>query len=158
MEIRDHIGRIIPFDFNRDYPDLIEIEIQRFDQPMTRMLLSFLRKRYGDEFWYALDATGNQQIDAYLIAGPEQQEDMEVIHIYSIAVRKELEGKGWAYKLMQHLIAKARNAGKAAIILEVRDNNPHAYQFYQKLGFEVTGTEKNYYEQGVDAIKMSYFL
>jgi len=152
-------GEIVPFVFERDYLEFIQLEISRFDQPMTRTLLEFLKKRYGHEFWYSVDIRGNQRIDGYVIAGPEMDErQLPVVHVYSIAIRKEFEGQGWAKKLMLHLIANAKASGKDAIVLEVRDNNDRALGFYLSLGFEITGREDNYYDEDIDAITMRYEL
>lgn len=150
---------IVPFNFQRDYAEFILIEIDRFEQPMNRILLSFLKKRYGDQFWYTLDITGNDKLDAYLIAGAEDHDDFgSVIHIYSIAVRKKFEGSGWGKKLMLNLFQEASEENKEAIILEVRDNNLRAIEFYQRLEFEIIGQRTDYYKPGVDAITMKLSL
>ena len=153
--LEKHKQEIVSFVFERDYVDFILLEMDRFDQPMTKTLLSFLQRRYGDDYWFCVDISGDQRIDAHVIAGPEKDKDnLNVVHIYSIAVRRQFEGQGWAKKLMLEVINKAKKKQVDAIVLEVRDNNDRALQFYLHLGFIVTGEIKEYYTEEIDAITM----
>ncbi len=76
----------------------------------------------------------------------------EIIHL---VCDRQMQGKGHAYQLMNHLIK--HNQTKHHIHtwhLEVRANNDKAIQLYQHLGFIEIGRRKAYYQQKEDAILM----
>lgn len=149
-------GIISQFDMERDHHDFFMIELDRFDQPMTRMLTEFLKKRYGDEYWFVVDIDGDDRVDAYVLGGLEIKNGVQYFHVYSLAVRREYEGKGWATRLMDHMINQilGQQLSVLEVKLEVRDNNDRAIEFYEKYGFVRYGIEKDYYQSGVHAILM----
>ena len=58
-------------------------------------------------------------------------------------------------ELRHYLVAEASRRRAIEVLLEVRMDNAAARQLYAKLGFEVIGTRRGYYEQGrVDAVVM----
>lgn len=153
-------GVISHFDMERDHHDFFMIELDRFDQPMTRMLTEFLKKRYGSDYWFVVDIDGDKRVDAYVLSGVELKGGIAYLHVYSLAVRREYEGKGWAKQLMDHMIEVLLRQQPSAseVRLEVRDNNIRAIEFYKKYGFTQSGIEKNYYQSGVHAILMQLNL
>lgn len=153
-------GQISNFEIDRDHHDFFMIEVDRFDQPMTKMLTEFLKKRYGSNFWYVVDINGNGHLDAYVISGVEEKDGYRYLHIYSIAVRSDFEGRGWAKRLMIHLIEELRLIEPSVefIRLEVRETNLRAIDFYAHIGFTHYGREKDYYDQGEDALLMQMNL
>ena len=146
--VPQEITRFIPF---RDITDVVLIEISRFDEPMSKMLINFLAKRYGLEYFFVIDISGNGKVDAYILSGVEKT---KTLHIYTIAVRKEFEGMGWGKKLLWYLIKQAKSEKLQDIVLEVKENNTRAQILYKRLGFALTGEEMNYYNDGRAAIKM----
>lgn len=57
---------------------------------------------------------------------------------------------------MKRLIKHAESQKIVSIFLEVRASNQEARLFYEKFGFQVIGTRKNYYQHPQeDAIMMS---
>jgi ribosomal-protein-alanine N-acetyltransferase len=147
--------KIVPFDYKRDYIHFIRIEIQRFDQPMTRTLTDFLLKKHGNNFWWVIDHNGDEIIDAYIIAGIDRGNNL---HIFSIAVREAYEGKGLAGRLLDHLIIQAKGLKLDCVCLEVRENNTRAIKLYESRGFVKKGITKNYYDEGLHAIQMEKTL
>lgn len=143
-------GRIQLFDYKRDFSSFILIEINRFLVPMNSILTRFLIRKYGKSFWSVVDISGNGEIDAYLLAGEKKSH----LHVFTFAVRKEFEGRGWGKTLLAHTIDKAKDCGIATIMLEVREDNMRAIGLYKKFGFERAGIEENYYDDGTDAIIM----
>ncbi|MHA2404420.1 MAG: GNAT family N-acetyltransferase, partial [Candidatus Kariarchaeaceae archaeon] len=93
--------------------------------------------------------------DAYILSGKEQKKSL---HIYSIALRPDVEGEGWGKKILKYLIEIAMTDGFARIILEVREDNDRAQTLYQDLGWTIVGKEGNYYNDGATAIKMELLL
>ncbi|MHA2250002.1 MAG: GNAT family N-acetyltransferase [Candidatus Kariarchaeaceae archaeon] len=142
------ITRFIPL---RDMAEVVLIEISRFDDPMSKMLINFLAKRYGLEYFFVIDISGNGKLDGYILSGVEKT---KTLHIYTIAVKKEFEGMGWGKKLLWYLINQAKSDELQQIVLEVKENNTRAQMLYKRLGFAVTGEELNYYNDGRTAIKM----
>ena len=66
-------------------------------------------------------------------------------HIISIGVRREYRRIGIGKLLLLSLIEMAINNSNSIVTLEVRRSNLVAITLYQKLGFEIVGTRKNYY-------------
>ena len=58
-----------------------------------------------------------------------------------IAVSKEYRRKGIGEKLIKYIFSLIQ----MPIMLEVRENNKGAIEFYRKNGFEQIATRKNYY-------------
>ena len=69
----------------------------------------------------------------------------EDVQVNNIAVHPDFRGKGIGEALMRHVIDKVRKNGATFMTLEVRPSNAAAVTLYQKLGFEILGTRKNYY-------------
>lgn len=78
--------------------------------------------------------------------------------LYDIAIKKEFQGKGFASLLMNHFISIAKAYGCETIFLEVNNINKVAISLYNKFGFEVYNTRKNYYGENEDAILMKKSL
>lgn len=75
--------------------------------------------------------------------------------IYSLAVAAEFSGQGLGGALVEAACEAARRAGRRAISLEVRADNPRAIALYGRHGFAETGTVADYYEDGEGAIRMT---
>ncbi len=148
-------SEVSSYNHKRDFREILMIEISRFNEPMNRMFLDFLINRYSDRYFFTIDISGNSKLDAYILAGCDNP---QTLHIYSIAIRKEFEGKGWAKKLLFHVIREARNDCIKNIYLEVREDNDRAVNLYQKLGWVKFGQEEAYYIDGTSAIKMKLDL
>jgi ribosomal-protein-alanine N-acetyltransferase len=77
-------------------------------------------------------------------------------HIGTIAVAESFQNMGVAQKLIAEAFRKARRSGTVIGYLEVRAGNIAARHLYEKLGFEVDGVRKGYYQDNhEDAILMS---
>lgn len=61
-----------------------------------------------------------------------------------IAVVPQLRGRGLGRRLLEQVLADARERGAERVFLEMRTNNPAA-DLYRKLGFEPIGRRKDYY-------------
>ena len=75
-----------------------------------------------------------------------------LIDIYSIAIKKEYQNRGYGYKLLSGVI---KNFHKYKIILEVSEGNV-AKKLYFKCGFKIDSVRKRYYGNK-DAILMSFY-
>ncbi len=74
--------------------------------------------------------------------------------IYSFAVHPSHQGRGLAKKLLEAAEQEVLNSHYQQLLLEVRQDNHRAIQFYRKHSYEVFGTYKAYYEDGMTAIRM----
>lgn len=68
-------------------------------------------------------------------------DSFDVWEIMKIAVSKECRRKGIGEKMIKYIISLTQ----VPIMLEVRENNKMAIEFYRKNGFEQIATRKNYY-------------
>jgi ribosomal-protein-alanine N-acetyltransferase len=79
--------------------------------------------------------------------------------IVDIATEPEQRGRGIARMLMEHATTVAREKGAEAMALQVRASNSAALNFFEKLGFEHTGTRRGFYEGKEDLELMEkYFI
>ena len=79
----------------------------------------------------------------------------DVADVMTIAVAPQTQGRGLGAELLGVLVRRAREAGAAYLMLEVRDDNEAAKRLYARTGFEVVTVRRRYYQPGdVDALVM----
>lgn len=77
----------------------------------------------------------------------------EVADVMTIAIAKDAQGGGLGAAMLEILESRAREAGAAYLMLEVRDDNESAKTLYDRAGFEVLTVRRRYYQPGdVDAL------
>jgi ribosomal-protein-alanine N-acetyltransferase len=76
-------------------------------------------------------------------------------HVVSLAVLPEYRGKGLGKGLISNAFKGMLGYGAKESYLEVRVSNLAAVSLYEKLGFKVVKTRKNYYKDGEDAYLMA---
>lgn len=140
---------------SRDRTGILILEVHRFTDPMTKTLLNYLVSKYGIEFFYVIDFSGNNQLDGYILAGIENPNNL---YIFSIAVHENYENKGWGSILLEHIISKARLRGMVSISLHVDKTNDSAKNLYKKFGFIESTIVQDYYGPGVPGILMELSL
>jgi len=64
----------------------------------------------------------------------------------NLAVRRDFRRQGIGETLIRSVLKEARDKGGERATLEVRASNIAAIRLYQKLGFNVTGIRRNYYD------------
>lgn len=72
------------------------------------------------------------------------------IHINNVAILPELRGRGIGTALMRRVMEEARRLGAKRATLEVRASNEGARKLYERLGFYVAATRRNYYSHPVE--------
>lgn len=82
----------------------------------------------------------------WLIAGEMQ--------ILNLATAPLLRCKGVAAQLLEQAFEQCSLLGLSSAWLEVRSGNQAAIALYQRYGFELSGTRRAYYRDGVDAFVM----
>jgi len=83
----------------------------------------------------------------------------EVADVMTIAIAKDAQGGGLGAAMLEILESRAREAGAAYLMLEVRDDNESAKTLYDRAGFEVLTVRRRYYQPGdVDALVLRKVL
>lgn len=81
----------------------------------------------------------------------------EEADITNVCTHSSARGKGVATALLTALLEAGQTRGVTDYFLEVRESNIPAQKLYEKMGFEVIGLRKNYYEEPKEnAVLMKY--
>jgi len=115
---------------------------------------------YGVERYLKLLSDQNSLM---LVAFEQQDQKREVVGLFSaslvideaqidnVAVVERLRRRGIASRLLLEGLAIARRRGASSAVLEVRSENLPACLLYERHGFIVSGTRRNYYHDPSDA-------
>jgi ribosomal-protein-alanine N-acetyltransferase len=66
-------------------------------------------------------------------------------HLLNLCVRPELQGRGLARRMLDHLLDLARTVAVQTVFLEVRPSNVRAIRLYDSAGFHEIGCRPGYY-------------
>ena len=99
----------------------------------------------------AQDGTGLVGYAGLLVLAPEAD-------VQTVAVRTDHQGSGLGRRLVEDLLAHARERGCTRVLLEVREDNAAARRLYDRLGFEQVAVRRGYYGPGLDAVVMQLVL
>jgi [ribosomal protein S18]-alanine N-acetyltransferase len=72
------------------------------------------------------------------------------IEILNLAVRPDARRRGTASELLREAFAWGKSLGATSALLEVRQSNIAALQFYERHGFKAVGQRKQYYVAPVE--------
>lgn len=130
---------------DRDLDGVLDVEAESFTNPWTRDM-------------YAWELQNRSVCHIYVVRLPAQPVAgfcafwlvFDEIHINNVAVRPTFRGRGIGTALMQHVLAEARRLGARRATLEVRASNEPARRLYERLGFYVAATRRNYYTNPVE--------
>jgi len=75
-------------------------------------------------------------------------------HLYTIAIRPEMRGRGYGARLLKICEGIARRRGCNRLTLEVRADNRAAKKMYKKAGYTILERVEAYYEDGCDALRL----
>ena len=131
----------------KDIDEIVSIENECFAHPWTK-----------DEFIEALGFDWCKifvyREDDKIIGYLDIAYSLDFLELYNIAVKKELQGKGYGQKMLDFLFEEAKRVNAKKIFLEVRSGNK-AYDLYLKNGFKESRIRKNYYPDGdgIDMVK-----
>ncbi len=132
-----------------DIEEILGIERRSFPTPWTEWMFVSHLKFTGISINLVLETEGG--ISGYAIAWVAHDE----IHLLSIAVGPEHRRLGYGRALLEEVIRHGRARGGSLVLLEVREGNEPARNFYEKMGFQVIGRRKKYYiDTGEDAFVM----
>lgn len=83
---------------------------------------------------------------------------LDEVHIHHVCTLPDFRRKGFARKLLNHVIETARSQSAEKAFLEVAGPNIAARDLYAQAGFKKDYVRKKYYSTGDDAIVMSRSL
>lgn len=129
----------------------LERELFPDDSWTPEMFREELRQPAGTRLYLAAeDGRGRLIGYAGMLFSPDRTAD-----VLTIAVRPDSWGRGIGSALLGALTSEAGRRGNAAVVLEVREDNPRARTLYLNRGFVEIGVRRGYYQpSGTDAIVM----
>jgi [ribosomal protein S18]-alanine N-acetyltransferase len=137
--------RIDPLDGDADLDGVLAVEAESFTNPWTREM-------------YAWELQNRTVCHIYIVRTAECTVAgfcafwlvFDEIHVNNVALRPQFRGRGIGSALLRHVVAEARRLGARRATLEVRASNVAARRLYERLGFYVAATRRNYYTNPVE--------
>jgi ribosomal-protein-alanine N-acetyltransferase len=136
---------IEPLGGEEDLAGVLDVEQESFTNPWTREMYSWELQNRAVCHIYVL-RTAECPVAGFCAFWLVFDE----IHINNVAMRPSLRGQGFGTALLHHVLAEAATLGARRATLEVRASNAGARRLYERLGFYVAGTRKNYYSHPVE--------
>jgi ribosomal-protein-alanine N-acetyltransferase len=132
-------------DGDADLEGVLEVEDESFTNPWTREMYAWeLQNRSVCHIYVVRTA------DCLVAGFCAFWLVFDEIHINNIAMRPRFRGLGIGSALLHHILREARGLGARRATLEVRASNQPAMRLYERLGFYVAGTRRNYYSNPVE--------
>ena len=123
--------------------EVMAIERDVFPFSWTRKLFeSAIREGY--DCWIARDA------DDVMLGYFVMLKMVDEVHLLTIAVQRNVQGRGIGRRLVERVIERARDMQMDSLLLEVRPSNLRALEIYRRYGFAEIGRRKKYYEAAND--------
>ena len=137
--------RFEPLDGDADLDGVLEVEGESFTNPWTRDMYAWelQNKSVCHIYVVRMDDCRVAGFCAFWLVFDE-------VHINNVAMRPQFRQQGIGTALLQHVLAEARTLGARRATLEVRASNDGARRLYERLGFYVAGTRRNYYSHPVE--------
>jgi len=89
----------------------------------------------------------DHQIVGYLFS----LSSVDFVDILNICIHPKYQHQGLGRRLYSDFIHQVKKISAKLVLLEVRESNNTAIDFYQSLGFEHIDTRKKYYSNGENA-------
>ena len=138
-----------------DFNQIMKIEFEAFFDPYPLSLFHIIAENAPDLF---LVAVQNGELLGYVVAEIEQESNLRIGHLLSIAVRRDKRRLGIGHELLDSINRVLVEKGCTEVYLEVRVSNEAAKAFYQKQGFLKLWRTRKYYGDGEDALVMRLLL
>ncbi len=136
---------IDPLHGEEDLEGVLAVEAESFTNPWTREMYAWELQNRSVCHIYVV-RTGECQVAGFCAFWLVFDE----IHINNVALRPLYRNRGMGTALMQHVMREARQLGAKRATLEVRASNLGARRLYERLGFYVAATRRQYYSQPVE--------
>ena len=148
-KVEHPVLELVPMD-KRHVRDVLEIENVVYPKPWTQRIFTeeIDLMRRGQRL-YLVGKIGRDLVGYCGLLFID-----DAAHVTNIAVDPAWQHRGIATEMLLELAWRAREAGCAALTLEVRHTNSAAQALYRRFGFAPAGVRKRYYENTDDAIVM----
>lgn len=124
--------------------EVTAIELESYENPWARNAFEYELGSNPVSFaQVALTTEAPPRVAGYCVAWIV----FEHVHIQNLAVHPEHRRRGLGRFLLGQALDEGRSRGARAALLEVRRSNCAAQNLYRRLGFEETGTRREYYSQ-----------
>ena len=136
---------IAPLEGDLDLDGVLAVEAESFTNPWTREMYAWeLQNRAVCHIYVVrtMDCAVAGFCAFWLV--------FDEIHINNIAMRPQYRGRGLGTALIRHILAEGTRLGARRATLEVRASNQGARRLYERLGFYVAATRRNYYTHPVE--------
>jgi ribosomal-protein-alanine N-acetyltransferase len=132
-------------DGDADLDGVLLVESESFTNPWTREM-------------YAWELQNRSVCHVLVVRTPDQPVIgfctfwlvVDEIHINNVAILPAFRGRGIGTALMARVLEEGRQLGARRATLEVRASNEGARRLYERLGFAVAATRRNYYTSPVE--------
>jgi ribosomal-protein-alanine N-acetyltransferase len=136
-------GIVIDFMRGEDLPEVLAIETNSFKTPWSENL-------FRNEIFKTISLTRVTKINGKVVGYLCVNVIIDEGHILNLAVHKEYRGLGIASFMISEALDIMKNDNCRSIFLEVRVSNEEARKMYEKFGFTLLATRKNYYVSPVE--------
>ena len=130
---------------NQDIEQLIAIEELCYEHPWPRE--AFEEEIERGDVGIGLVA----EEEGFLVGFLTGVAAVDEFHLHNIAVHPDFRRQGTGRRLIEVAESICKRKGCRHILLEVREDNEAARSFYRVMGFETSGTRRDYYGPGKDA-------
>ncbi len=135
-----------------DMIPVVKLASETLPENYNPSLFNYFYETFPDGLWVAENLN---KIIGFII-GVKISEEKGRILMLSIAEKNRRENIGTA--LLKSLLKELVQHNVRHIELEVRTDNKKAIQFYQKQGFKIVETIKNFYQNGEPAYLMTTII
>jgi len=137
--VRKELMEIVIDDMKvEDLPEIVGIENASFKTPWSETL-------FYNEICKTIAVSRVAKIDGKVVGYLCGNVILDEGHILNLAVHPEFRRLGIASSLIKEMIDIMRDRDCRSVFLEVRISNEQARIMYEKFGFTLLGTRKNYY-------------
>jgi len=129
-----------------DLDSVLEIEHLSFPHPWRRTTFIGELDNYPISIPFGIIHRPNDRLIGYIILWFIQEE----VQISNFALHPDFRKRGVGEAVLLDILDKITKQGAEEIYLEVRSSNHGARSLYEKLGFQILGVRKNYYQSPVE--------
>ncbi len=123
----------------KDLQKVLEIENELFSEPWSAKM--FIEKIINHKV-FVMRKSDEQEIIGF-ICGWKINNEFEITNL---GIKKQFQRQGFGEILVEHILKEMKKDDCKVISLEVRENNFAAQKLYEKIGFEIIGIRKGYYQ------------
>ncbi len=133
-----------------DISSVAELERQIFSQPWSEKALA---ESLEQDYYIFLIAEASGEVAGYMGLYRVLDEG----DVTNVAVAQQYRRQGIGQALLTEMLRLLQEKGTVLVNLEVRAGNEGAIALYEKMGFQIIGCRKNFYEKPVeDGILMQW--